>query len=111
MTSIDSTYEHKKRRTLNKLPPTSLASDACPSSLFCVHGGLSPRLRTVEDIRSLERRVEPEEGTLLADLLWSDPSDDPSVVRWARRVCALSEKNAVSHRRPSLCVVHYVCLL
>ncbi|CBJ30141.1 calcineurin catalytic subunit Ppb1 [Ectocarpus siliculosus] len=55
-------------------------------SLFCVHGGISPRLKTVNDIRRLERRVEPEEGTLLADLLWSDPSDDPSltVSVWAR---------------------------
>lgn len=44
-----------------------------------MHGGISPRLKTVNDIRRLERRVEPEEGTLLADLLWSDPSDDPSV--------------------------------
>lgn len=33
----------------------------------------------MDDIRALDRRVEPEEGTLLADLLWSDPSDDPSV--------------------------------
>ncbi|CAN0520570.1 unnamed protein product, partial [Scytosiphon promiscuus] len=37
-------------------------------SLFCVHGGISPRLRSVDDIRRLQRRVEPEDGTLLSDL-------------------------------------------
>eukprot|EP00752_Nemacystus_decipiens_P005807 g5253.t1 len=62
-----------------------LSQDGQSESLFCVHGGLSPRLRTVDDVRLLERRMEPEEGTLLADLLWSDPSDDPSVKRAALR--------------------------
>ncbi|CAN0292451.1 unnamed protein product, partial [Hapterophycus canaliculatus] len=61
-------------------------------SLFCVHGGISPRLKTLGDVRALERRVEPEDGTLLADLLWSDPSDDPSVVRRAAlRDCSNKE--------------------
>ncbi|CAM9640399.1 unnamed protein product, partial [Laminaria digitata] len=56
-----------------------LSQQGQPESLFCVHGGISPRLRSVDDIRRLQRRVEPEDGTLLSDLLWSDPSDDPSV--------------------------------
>eukprot|EP00004_Rigifila_ramosa_P016901 TRINITY_DN4055_c0_g1_i2.p1 TRINITY_DN4055_c0_g1~~TRINITY_DN4055_c0_g1_i2.p1 ORF type:complete len:247 (-),score=54.32 TRINITY_DN4055_c0_g1_i2:121-861(-) len=44
--------------------------------LFCVHGGLSPSLHTVDQIKVLDRFQEvPHEGPL-ADLLWSDPDPD-----------------------------------
>jgi serine/threonine-protein phosphatase PP1 catalytic subunit len=48
--------------------------------IFCVHGGLSPHLHSMDDIRNIERPSEvPEEG-LLCDLVWSDP--DPEAVDW-----------------------------
>lgn len=40
---------------------------------FCVHGGLSPELLRVEDMRRINRFVEPGNHGLLCDLLWSDP--------------------------------------
>jgi len=43
------------------------------SKIFCMHGGLSPNLSNMDQIRRLSRPVSvPDEG-LLCDLLWSDP--------------------------------------
>lgn len=43
--------------------------------IFCLHGGLSPSIDTLDHIRSIDRIQEvPHEGPM-CDLLWSDPDD------------------------------------
>lgn len=43
--------------------------------ILCVHGGLSPKMKTIDQIRTIERKIEvPNEGPF-SDLMWSDPED------------------------------------
>lgn len=45
------------------------------SEIFCLHGGLSPSIDSLDHIRDLDRVQEvPHEGPM-CDLLWSDPDD------------------------------------
>jgi len=53
------------------LPLTAVVEN----QIFCLHGGLSPSIDTLDHIRALDRIQEvPHEGPM-CDLLWSDPDD------------------------------------
>lgn len=55
------------------LPLTGLVE----SQIFCLHGGLSPAVETLDTVRAMDRLQEvPHEGAM-CDLLWSDPDDRP----------------------------------
>ncbi|KAI9261231.1 Metallo-dependent phosphatase-like protein [Helicostylum pulchrum] len=50
-------------------------------SVFCVHGGLSPELPSIDSIRTLFRMQELPQSGGHCDLLWSDP--ETQVDAWA----------------------------
>lgn len=43
---------------------------------LCVHGGLSPELHTLQDLKRLDRFREPPTHGLMCDLLWADPIEE-----------------------------------
>lgn len=57
----------------NTLPIAATIND----KIFCIHGGLSPDLRSLNQIEQIQRPTDIPDKGLLADLLWSDP--DPLV--------------------------------
>ena len=54
----------------NTLPIAAIVA----SKIFCVHGGLSPNLSHMDDIRQIARPTDVPDYGLLNDLLWSDPA-------------------------------------
>lgn len=53
------------------LPLSALVDD----SVFCVHGGLSPTVLNLDEIRCIDRKQEVPHDGGMCDLLWSDPED------------------------------------
>jgi serine/threonine-protein phosphatase 2B catalytic subunit len=56
-------------RSFWSLPVAALVDNR----FFCVHGGISPLLVTLDDILTIDRFQEPGSHGLLCDLLWADP--------------------------------------
>jgi len=60
-------------KTFNNLP----ISATIDKKIFCIHGGISPELSSLEDIEKINRPTEVPESGLLCDLLWADPNQNP----------------------------------
>ena len=43
--------------------------------IFCLHGGLSPDLKTLDEINDIERICEIPSAGGFGDLVWSDPEE------------------------------------
>ncbi|CAN6302967.1 unnamed protein product [Urochloa humidicola] len=61
----------------NCLPAAALVD----GRILCVHGGISPQLRTLDQIRAMPRPADVPDQGLLCDLLWADPAA-PGVQGW-----------------------------
>uniref|UniRef100_A0A665T9T1 Serine/threonine-protein phosphatase n=1 Tax=Echeneis naucrates TaxID=173247 RepID=A0A665T9T1_ECHNA len=60
----------------NCLPVAAIVDE----KIFCCHGGLSPDLQSMEQIRRVMRPTDVPDQGLLCDLLWADPDKD--VLGW-----------------------------
>ncbi|CAD6221895.1 GSCOCG00005228001-RA-CDS [Cotesia congregata] len=76
-------YDECKRRYNIKLWKTFTDCFNClpiaaiiDEKIFCCHGGLSPDLQGMEQIRRIMRPTDVPDTGLLCDLLWSDPDKD-----------------------------------
>lgn len=87
VTRVYGFYDECKRRcnvrtwkyfidTFNTMPLASIVA----GKIFCVHGGLSPVLNSMDEIRLVSRPTDVPDFGLINDLLWSDPTD--SVNEW-----------------------------
>lgn len=82
VTRVYGFYDECKRRinvktwklfidTFNTLPLAAIVA----GRIFCVHGGLSPVLNLLDEIRNIARPTDVPDFGLLNDLLWLDPAD------------------------------------
>ena len=60
----------------NCLPVAAIVDE----KIFCMHGGLSPELQNMEQIKRIMRPTDIPDTGLLCDLLWADPDKD--IVGW-----------------------------
>ena len=66
--------------TFDYLPFAALVN----KSIFCVHGGISPQLEFLNQIREIQRPCQIPMRGLITDLCWSDP--DPKVFNFGPNV-------------------------
>lgn len=76
-------YEECKRRysvrlwrtfteCFNCLPVAAIVDE----KILCMHGGLSPSLKSMDQIRRIPRPTDVPDSGLLCDLLWADPDKE-----------------------------------
>jgi len=72
MYKYDEQFYNAVMTSFDHLPLAALVNKA----FFCVHGGLSPDVSSLEEVKAMDRFQEiPREGPM-CDLLWSDPFEE-----------------------------------
>ncbi|CCW71997.1 unnamed protein product [Phytomonas sp. Hart1] len=65
--------------TFNCMPVAAVVGER----ILCMHGGLSPELGSLEQIRRILRPTDVSDSGLLCDLLWSDPDGEEERSGWS----------------------------
>lgn len=58
-------------RSFDALPLAAVVNQ----QFFCVHGGISPQLNSLNDVLKLDRFREPPTKGVMCDMLWADPHE------------------------------------
>ena len=74
-------YEHCVE-SFDALPLAGLLN----GQFLCLHGGISPEMRTLDDIRNIDRFNEPPPYGPMCDIIWSDPHEDYGNERTTERL-------------------------
>jgi len=106
------TYKIWKKftETFNCMPVAALVDE----KILCMHGGLSPDLQSLNQIRGIRRPTDVPDSGLLCDLLWSDP--DRGVHKWGENDRGVSftfgssvvEEFLEKHNLDLICRAHQV---
>lgn len=72
LTLYDESVYEDYEETFDTLPISALVNGL----YLAMHGGISHRLTSIEAINEIDRFIEPEDDSLLADLLWADPANE-----------------------------------
>jgi serine/threonine-protein phosphatase PP1 catalytic subunit len=80
----ESRFGNDKDIVFNKLNDVLCALPLCAiinHRIFCVHGGISPHLTTLDEINQINRFCTIPDSGILCDLMWSDPTSS-SISDW-----------------------------
>lgn len=78
LSECESRYGNEGKQVFNKINDVLCILPLCAivsEKIFCVHGGISPHLKKIDDINKINRFTPIPDGGLLCDLMWSDPNN------------------------------------
>jgi serine/threonine-protein phosphatase PP1 catalytic subunit len=78
LSECESRYGNEWKQVFNKINDVLCILPLCAivsEKIFCVHGGISPHLKKIDDINKINRFTPIPDGGLLCDLMWSDPNN------------------------------------
>jgi len=91
LTECESRFGNDAKLVFNKINEVLCVLPLCAiinKKIFCVHGGISPELKSLNDIKILNRNGKIPDKGLLCDLLWSDPSNSEN--KWGKNARGIS---------------------
>lgn len=64
--------------SFDALPLAAIVNNKFP----CVHGGISPKIKRIEDVSLIKRFKEPPKEGAFCDLLWADPIENENEAKY-----------------------------